>query len=110
VQVAERLKAAMRSSDALGRLGGDEFLIVLRGVRGRAVAMEAAKRISHALRGTCELPAGSIEMCASVGVAVAAPAVGAEELIEQAATALYRSKEQRLGIPVLARGDELAIR
>ncbi|HTA34913.1 MAG TPA: diguanylate cyclase [Solirubrobacteraceae bacterium] len=110
VQVAERLKAAMRSSDALGRLGGDEFLIVLRGVRGRAVAMEAAKRISHALRGTCELPAGSIELCASVGVAVAERAVGAEELIEQADTAMYRSKQQRLGIPVLAVGDELAIR
>ena len=110
VQVAERLKAAMRSSDALGRLGGDEFLIVLRGVCGRAVAMEAAKRISHALRGTCELPAGSIELCASVGVAVAERAVGAEELIEQADTAMYRSKQQRLGIPVLAVGDELAIR
>jgi diguanylate cyclase (GGDEF)-like protein/PAS domain S-box-containing protein len=110
VQVAERLKAAMRSSDALGRLGGDEFLVVLRGVRGRAVAMEAAKRISHALHGTCELPSASIELCASVGVAVAEVAIGAEELIEQADTAMYRSKEQRLGIPVLARGDELAIR
>ncbi len=53
VQVANRLKAALRSSDELGRLGGDEFLIVLRGVRGRAVAMEAAKRISHAVSGTC---------------------------------------------------------
>lgn len=109
VQVAERLKAAMRSSDALGRLGGDEFLIVLRAVRGRAVAMEAAKRISQALRGTCELPAGSVELCASVGVAVADATVGAEELIEQADTAMYRSKEQRLGIPVLAMSDELPV-
>jgi diguanylate cyclase (GGDEF)-like protein/PAS domain S-box-containing protein len=110
VQVATRLKAAMRSSDALGRLGGDEFLIVLGGVCGRAVAMEAAKRISHALRGICELPAGSIELCASVGVAVAEASVGAEELIEQADTAMYRSKERRLGIPVLARSGALAIR
>jgi diguanylate cyclase (GGDEF)-like protein/PAS domain S-box-containing protein len=110
VQVAERLEAAMRSSDVLGRLGGDEFLIVLRGVRGRAVAMEAAKRIGHALRGTCELPAGNIELCASVGVAVADASVGAEELIKQADAAMYRSKERRLGIPVLARSGELAIR
>ena len=108
VQVAQRLKAAMRSSDELGRLGGDEFLVVLRGVRSRAVAMEAAKRISQALRGTCDLPAVSIELCASVGVAVAAGTVTAEQLIEQADTAMYRSKEQRLGIPILALGDELA--
>jgi diguanylate cyclase (GGDEF)-like protein/PAS domain S-box-containing protein len=110
VEIAARLKAAMRSSDALGRLGGDEFLVVLRGVCGRAVAMEAAKRISHALRGTCELPAGSIELCASVGVAVAEAPVCAEELIEQADRAMYRSKERRLGIPVLARAGELAVR
>ncbi|MCW3020163.1 MAG: putative signaling protein [Solirubrobacterales bacterium] len=109
VQVAERLKAAMRSSDVLGRLGGDEFLVVLRGVRGRAVAMEAAQRIGQALRGTCELAAGSVELCASVGVAVAVASVNAEQLIEQADTAMYRSKEQRLGIPVLALGGELPV-
>jgi diguanylate cyclase (GGDEF)-like protein/PAS domain S-box-containing protein len=107
VQVATRLKAAMRSSDELGRLGGDEFLIVLRGVRGRAVAMEAATRISHALRGTCELPSGSFELCASVGVAcVGETSVSAEELIEQADTAMYRSKEQRRGVPVHALSEK----
>jgi diguanylate cyclase (GGDEF)-like protein len=103
VQVVERLKAAMRSSDELGRLGGDEFLIVLRGVSGLGVAMGAAERISASLRGTCELSTGSFELCASVGVAcVGDLAVSAEELIERADAAMYRSKEQRRGIPVLA--------
>lgn len=102
-QVAERLKAAMRSSDELGRLGGDEFLILLRGVRGSAVAMDAAERISQALRGTCEISGGSFELCASVGVAcVGDSPVSAEELIEQADTAMYSSKKQRCGVPVLA--------
>jgi len=110
VQVAARLKAAMRSSDELGRLGGDEFLILLRGVRGQAVAMDAAQRISRAMRGTCELPDASVELCASVGVAcVGDLPVSAQELIEQADSAMYRSKEQRRGIPVLATEDSPAV-
>jgi diguanylate cyclase (GGDEF)-like protein len=103
VQVAARLKAAMRSSDELGRLGGDEFLILLRGVSVHAVAMEAAHRISRALSGTCELSCASVELSASVGVAcVGDSPMSAQDLIEQADSAMYRSKEQRRGIPVLA--------
>src|ERR1700677_798143 len=108
VQVTRRLKAAMRSSDALGRLGGDEFLIVLRGVRRRVRSMEAAKRISDALHGTCTMRCGNVELCASVGVAyVGEASVSAEELIEQADVAMYRSKEQRTGTPVLALSERL---
>jgi diguanylate cyclase (GGDEF)-like protein/PAS domain S-box-containing protein len=105
-QVADRLKAAMRSSDQLGRLGGDEFLILLRGVSGLEEAMGAAERLSASLRGTCELSFGSFELCASVGVAcVRSLPVSAQELIERADSAMYRSKEQRLGIPVLAMAE-----
>jgi diguanylate cyclase (GGDEF)-like protein/PAS domain S-box-containing protein len=102
-QVVERLKAAMRSSDEIGRLGGDEFLIVLRGVSGLGVALSAAQRISESVRGSYELACGNFELCASVGVACVddRPAT-AEALVERADAAMYRSKEQRRGVPVLA--------
>ena len=101
--VVERLKAAMRSRDEIGRLGGDEFLVLLRGISGLALAMSAAQRISESVRGTYELACGSFEMCASVGVAcVDDRAVTAEELVQRADAAMYRSKEQRRGLPVLA--------
>ncbi len=104
VDVAERLQAAKRSSDELGRLGGDEFLVLLRGVSGLGVAMNAAQRISESLRGICEVAGGSVGLCASVGVAcVDDPSITAEELVERADAAMYRSKQQRRGIPVLAR-------
>jgi diguanylate cyclase (GGDEF)-like protein/PAS domain S-box-containing protein len=101
--VAERLKDAMRSGDELGRLGGDEFLVLLRGISRVDIAMSTAQRFSESIRGTFELSCGSIELCVSVGVAcVDDRAVTAEELVERADVAMYRSKDSRLGIPVLA--------
>ena len=101
--VAERLKAAMRAGDDVGRLGGDEFLIVLRGVSGLGVAMSAARRISDALHGELELSCGRVQLRASVGVACVDEAMlSAEDLVERADAAMYRSKQERRGSPVLA--------
>ncbi len=105
VAVAARAREAMRSGDELGRLGGDEFMVLLRGVRVRETAMAAALRVGEALRGSYELPAGTVELCASVGVACSAAtgaAASAEELVELADLAMYRSKQERLGKPVYA--------
>jgi diguanylate cyclase (GGDEF)-like protein/PAS domain S-box-containing protein len=103
VHVVERVKAALRASDELGRLGGDEFLVLLRNVARVEVAMDAAERICDALRGRCELGGESLQLRASVGAACAGDSpVTAQQLIERADAAMYRSKQQRRGAPVLA--------
>jgi diguanylate cyclase (GGDEF)-like protein/PAS domain S-box-containing protein len=106
VLVAERLKLISRDSDVIGRLGGDEFLIVLRDIHGADMAMRAADRICEALCGSFELAGAVAELGASVGVACSGrKAISAEDLVKRADGAMYRSKQARKCLPVLAAGD-----
>jgi diguanylate cyclase (GGDEF)-like protein/PAS domain S-box-containing protein len=103
--VGERLRAANRDDDEIGRLGGDEFLLLLRGIPGPEVAMSVAQRVCGSLRTSARLTSGTVELRASVGVACTQDeAMDAEELISRADLAMYRSKEQAKGLPVLATG------
>jgi len=110
VLVAERLKGAIRDTGALGRLGGDEFLVLLPDISGPEIAMTVAQRIAKVAGGSYELSSGVLDMCASVGVAcVSGQTITAEQLIESADEAMYRSKAQRLGLPVLATGPRCSV-
>jgi diguanylate cyclase (GGDEF)-like protein/PAS domain S-box-containing protein len=103
VRVVERLKGATRSEDRVGRLGGDEFLLLIRGLPEPEVALGVAQRISDSLRTPLRLSTGEVELRASIGVAFAGDEpIGAAELVKRADQAMYRSKERREGRPVLA--------
>jgi diguanylate cyclase (GGDEF)-like protein/PAS domain S-box-containing protein len=103
VLVAERLKMASRDSDVIGRLGGDEFLIVLRDPPSAEKAMQVADRISMTLCGNFELSCGEAELRVSIGVACAEGGeLGAEELVKRADAAMYESKSRGECTPVLA--------
>lgn len=105
--VADRLRVAGRADDVVGRLGGDEFLLLLKGIPGPEVAMRVAHRVCTLLGTKFELSSETVELRASVGVAFRGPqtpTLTAEELVKLADTAMYASKEQALGLPVLAAG------
>ncbi|HEX5225674.1 MAG TPA: diguanylate cyclase [Solirubrobacteraceae bacterium] len=103
VMVAERLAHASRDSDLVGRLGGDEFLIVLREMPGQEVAMLVAERICGLLASPFELSCGEVGLRGSVGVACAQRGeIGAEDLVREADAAMYVSKAAGRGRPVLA--------
>jgi diguanylate cyclase (GGDEF)-like protein len=101
--VAERLSIASRSEDVVGRLGGDEFLVLLRSIPEPEVAMRVARRICTSLNSKFELSSGTIELRASVGVAWRdSETISAEELVRQADAAMYMSKSQGRGLPMAA--------
>lgn len=103
-QVAERLRVASRAGDDIGRLGGDEFLVLLRGVPTAEVAMRAAKRLCEAIDGNSfELLSGTTALRVSAGAAIAdCSDETCDELVQRADAAMYKSKDQGHGTPVLA--------
>jgi diguanylate cyclase (GGDEF)-like protein/PAS domain S-box-containing protein len=99
---ATRLKAVVRDGDIVGRFGGDEFLLLLTGVSEVSEALEVAGRVANVLHKQVTLPGGSVDMRASVGVAWSCqPGLTAGELVAEADTAMYESKRQGAGRPVL---------
>src|ERR1035437_1318276 len=104
--VADRLAIAVRADDALGRIGGDEFLVVCSGVRGVAPARGAAERIGRALCRPVHLAGPTLDMQASLGVAFSGPRpITADALVARADAAMYESKRQGLGRPVVYSAD-----
>jgi diguanylate cyclase (GGDEF)-like protein len=88
-----RLAGAVRSGDVVGRVGGDEFLVVCPDVADPAEAERVAGRVSDALDADLQVGGHRITLHASVGVAVA-PRQGAsaDVLVSEADSDMYRHK------------------
>ena len=91
-RVAETARATLRESDLLGRIGGDEFVVLLADSDGPATA-EAAERLLEVLTQALE-PSG---VGASIGVAVLRRLEGLDNAIKRADSALYRAKAEGRG-------------
>jgi diguanylate cyclase (GGDEF)-like protein len=100
--VAERLRSCVRGEDVVGRIGGDEFLVICPRISAAAEAMSAAARLAASLRNQISLKKTIVPSSASIGVAWPdEPDVTAETLVAQADTAMYQSKRAGDGQPVL---------
>ena len=86
--VPRLLGSMLRRGDAVVRLGGDEFLLVLRGVAA-AAAQQIADRACAAVAGSAIV---SAPVTLSVGVASRQPGETREALLGRADRALYRAK------------------
>src|SRR3954471_15400702 len=94
VAAAERLSAAMRPGDTIARFGGDEFVILIEGVRSLSDLRGIADRVAEEIRRPFMLDGRRRFLSASVGIAVADGAdVTAEELLRDADAAMYQAKE-----------------
>jgi diguanylate cyclase (GGDEF)-like protein len=92
--VTARLAHAMRESDSIGRLGGDEFIVLVDGATMDAGPELVAERLLAVLRAPFDLeglPNGPLTLTASIGIAAGLRA-SATELLRDADIALYEAK------------------
>jgi diguanylate cyclase (GGDEF)-like protein/PAS domain S-box-containing protein len=100
VAAASRLRAGLRESDLLGRLGGDEFAAVLTGAVDADDVHARAARLMDDMRLPFDLPGQRVSIGASIGVAVAGPGTGADDLMAAADTRMYEVKRNGRRLPV----------
>ncbi|HLI23895.1 MAG TPA: sensor domain-containing diguanylate cyclase, partial [Acidimicrobiales bacterium] len=92
-EVADRLRSAVRPSDMVARMGGDEFVVMVDEVVDIAVVTEIAARVRDSLSRTIRVAHRGITVSCSIGIAVS-DRVDPAALLQEADTALYRAKEK----------------
>ena len=93
VEFAKRLRAAVRSTDSVARLAGDEFVAIFEGVSNDAEPAMLAGKILDMAR-TPFLAAGKqLQVTTSVGIAIGGGAASMEDYLALSDEALYAAKD-----------------
>ena len=106
VDVASRLRAALRAGDTAARVGGDEFVVLFDDVATKEAALVVAERINEALRAPYEIGTDRRIATASIGVAVSPEGLKtADDVVAAADAAMYEAKRRGGGRCVLYSED-----
>lgn len=93
IEISDRLQAALRESDTVGRIGGDEFIVIAEDTTTREGAADVADRIINVLSIPIVLAEVRAQVGASVGITMAAGDETAEEVLRAADSAMYEAKQ-----------------
>ena len=94
IEAAKRLQSGIRSEDTVGRLGGDEFIILLSGLKAASDAQPVAENLLNMLRNLFVIDDRELILTVSIGIAIY-PNDGdnTSDLLRNSDTAMYHAKE-----------------
>jgi two-component system, cell cycle response regulator len=107
-EVTKRMQAGVRPYDAVGRYGGEEFLILLPGCNGSDTRDKAERLRDVISRDPIATPAGNLAVTMSIGGVATTdwPADTANQILQMANRALYRAKGDGRNRTVMAGAAE----
>ena len=93
IATAKRLLHCLRPTDTAARNGGDEFTILLRGIRNINEVISVAERLQAELKLPLTLDQQQVYTTASIGIVLSSSSYDrTEDLLRDADTAMYRAK------------------
>lgn len=94
-EVATRLSACVREDDTVARMGGDEFTLLLPGIRAVEDVAKIAQKIIDTLKASFRIGDRDLYITVSIGIAMYPnDGLEADALLSHADAAMYRAKEQ----------------
>jgi len=95
IECAKRIRSAIRKSDIFGRLGGDEFLLIVEEVKSSDNLLHLADKINKVISEPFYIEDLKYNISASIGIAIFPnDSDDKEELLEYADMAMYQAKEK----------------
>ncbi|MCL1487770.1 MAG: EAL domain-containing protein [Marinobacter sp.] len=93
VEAANRLKLVVRESDTVGRLGGDEFIVLSQALTNGHDAIDIAENLLGIFREPFKIDGRELSLTVSIGIAIYPENGGsASDLLRNADTAMYQAK------------------
>jgi diguanylate cyclase (GGDEF)-like protein/PAS domain S-box-containing protein len=93
IESAKRLQNVLRKEDTVGRLGGDEFIILLKGLTEHHNALSIAEVLLKTFREPFNIDGRELMLTLSIGIALYPEnGIGASDLLRNADTAMYQAK------------------
>jgi len=95
VEIAQRLRRAVRPGDTVARIGGDEFTVLIPDIAGHDEVVSVAQRIHHALSLPFSIGGEEVFTTASTGIAISSSRYESpDEILRDADIAMYHAKAE----------------